>query len=344
VRLMNCTQHGIKIAVTHHNTVRDSYLFNTGHHESESYGINCYRCDSNLIENNIFQYITTPLENEKGHGNVYAYNFSINDCYGSCPNGANWMQASSYTHSQHDDFNLYEGNDGLGAEHENYYGYGLFQTHFRNRYSGWEPQPGGLQFQTVAIHNYARNRFNNYIGNVLGTNAYHNNYEKYATGVTTSSSGTCTLSVFAIGLGDNCGDGGSSPYPTNDTSTRASLMRWGNCDTVNGTNNCRFVASEVPSGIAHYANPVPASQTLPASFYLSATPSAWWKVGTTVPAWPPIGPDVTGGDVTGSGQSVSAGLNGRVYRVPARLCFENVMGGTFSDTTARTFNAANCYP
>jgi dTDP-4-amino-4,6-dideoxygalactose transaminase len=34
---------------------------------------------------------------------------------------------------------------------------------------------------------------------------------------------------------------------------------------------------------------------------------------------------------------------GHAYRIPARKCFEDVMRGTFGDTTAKAFNANNCY-
>ena len=70
---------------------------------------------------------------------------------------------------------------------------------------------------------------------------------------------------------------------------------------------------------------MPGSQTLPQSLYLSGKPS-WWGA---VP-WPPIGPDVTGGqDPTG-----------HAYKLPAHLCY---------DVTSKTggilnFNAVNCYP
>jgi len=104
-------------------------------------------------------------------------------------------------------------------------------------------------------------------------------------------------------------------------------MRWGNYDTVTGTS--RFVAGEVPSGLSLYANPVPADNTLPPSLYLSSKP-LWW--GST--PWPAIGPDVTGGNVSGAG--------GHVYKIPARVCYETVMGGTFG-AGLLTFNANRCY-
>ena len=104
------------------------------------------------------------------------------------------------------------------------------------------------------------------------------------------------------------------------------MMRWGNYDTVNRAN--RFLASEVPSGIGAYANPVPAGDTLPPSFFLNAKPG-WWG---TMP-WPAVGPDVTGGDIPD--------IDGHAYKLPAQLCYDNATkdaNGVLID-----FNADRCY-
>jgi hypothetical protein len=71
---------------------------------------------------------------------------------------------------------------------------------------------------------------------------------------------------------------------------------------------------------------VPSSQNLPASLYLSGKPAWFGDV-----AWPPIGPDVTGGTVTGYG--------GHANKIPARLCYEK----TAKTNNVLNFNAANCY-
>jgi len=102
------------------------------------------------------------------------------------------------------------------------------------------------------------------------------------------------------------------------------MMRWGNYDTVNAA--VLWNASEVPSGLSQYANPVPADNNLPNSFYLSAKPS-WWAA--SIP-WPAIGPDVTGGQDTA----------GHAYKIPAHVCYDNSQKN--ADGTL-IFNADNCY-
>jgi hypothetical protein len=106
-------------------------------------------------------------------------------------------------------------------------------------------------------------------------------------------------------------------------------MRWGNYDVVNNTT--RFENAEVPSGIANFANPVPSSQTLPASLYLAAKPS-WWP---SAKAWPPIGPDVTGGNIPNVG--------GHAYTIPAQDCYGTMGGAADGAGSVLSFNAANCY-
>lgn len=293
-------------------TIRDSYIF--GRRDIDDYGVNCYYCSNLLVENTIFQRAGTPIVNEAGVGNVFAYNYTINNYWGS-QTPQEWAQGSFYSHAVGDNYWLIEGNDGFGITLENYFGQANFITGFRNRLYGYE---GSLINQTVPVFNYAFSRYNNYIGNILGTAGYHNKYESNP-----SNLSNCDRSIFALGLGQNCG-----PEVADNPFTVTTLMRWGNWDVVN--NASRFVASEVPSGLSLYANAVPSSQALPASLYLSSRPS-WWG---TMP-WPAIGPDINGGDVSGVG--------GHVYRIPARKCFEDVMGGSFSNTTPRTFNANTCY-
>ena len=279
-----------------HITVRDSHFYESQSHASQSYGIEVMMGSNNLIENNIFRRVTAPLMTTgAASGSVYSYNYSSDDIYTPSPG---WMQPSSYAHATGSGYLLHEGNQGAGFIADNVHGPSFFSTAFRNQWDGWEP---GKTAQTVPIHIYTLSRYFNIVGNVLGHSGYHTNY--------TSSPGSisaCDLSIYAVGLGDNCGNGGGG-NPPNDTFTLTSLMRWGNYDVVNAAS--RFVATEVPSGIGIYGNALPANQTLPASFYISSKPS-WWG---SMP-WPAVGPDVTGGDITGTG--------GHAWRNPAHVCYD----------------------
>jgi hypothetical protein len=155
-----------------------------------------------------------------------------------------------------------------------------------------------------------------------------------------------------------------------DSLVNSTAMFWGNWDAVSAaarwcgnssntgwTTTCGSI-SEVPSGLSQYANPIPSTQTLPASFLYSSKPS-WWPSGF---AWPPIGPDVTGGTVgqcsggtydsseatssaqcTGGTQSAIGG--GLANVTPAMNCYLNVMGGTPNGTGgALSFSRTTCYP
>jgi len=122
---------------------------------------------------------------------------------------------------------------------------------------------------------------------------------------------------------------------------KTTLLRWGNYDTVNDA--ARFLASEIPtSGVRSLnGNFVPATQTLPASFFLPGKPS-WFTTPWGEPAWPPIGPDVTGGN------HPDPGLNGHAYKIPARLCYENSPVDSGYSVIQRDrgfllFNATACY-
>ena len=104
---------------------------------------------------------------------------------------------------------------------------------------------------------------------------------------------------------------------------------WGNYDVVNGS--VRWQSAEVPTGLSDYPNSVPASQILPNSFYLAARPS-WFRTVT----WPPIGPDVSGGNIANTG--------GYANRIPAQECYTSVMGGPADGSGAvLSFNANTCY-
>jgi hypothetical protein len=313
---------------TAHITVRDSYFMGS-QGANESYGVDCsYSSSDILVENNIFQHIASAFDGEGCTGSVGAYNFNLDDSYTT---DSGWQQAGQYHHSVGDAFMLWEGNYGIGMTNDAVHGTSNFFTAFRNYWTGRDPNggsSGGKTEQTSSVLLYMYSRFTNLIGNVLGTSGYHTAYQCAAATTSDScSAGDPNRAIYGLGYS---GHYSNQSGINNDPFTVTSLMRWGNYDVVSGAP--RFVASEVPSGLSLYANPVPASQTLPASFYLNGKPS-WW--GSAIP-WPPIGPDVTGGNV--------ANVGGHANRIPAANCYLNVMGGsTAGGTTAYTFNANNCY-
>jgi len=118
-------------------------------------------------------------------------------------------------------------------------------------------------------------------------------------------------------------------------------VRWcGNSLNLGWSTMCNS-ASEIPTTRVKFVNvsSVPASTTLPPSFYLSSQPTFWLTPWGT-PPWPAIGPDVKGGQAPD-------GVGGYSYAIPAQLCYLNTsVDATYAaaDPKILLFNAANCYP
>jgi hypothetical protein len=312
VRSLNSNRNHVQLCASAHNTVQDCYFFGTQHGVTQSYGVEVYLASDNLIANNIFQQVTAPQLLQLGVGNVIAYNFSINDYEVA---SADFLYGSATDHNEGNEYDLFEGNDGSMFGADLFHGTGGMNTLFRNRFTGWEV---GKLNNLIPVRLDAYKRYCNIVGNVLGTAGITTHYQTpapYGSG-----------SVYLLGSGNS---NGTVTIPA-DPLVAATTFRWGNYDVVN--DSARWEASEVPSSIAKYANPVPASKTLPASFFLSAKP-AWWPSGI---AWPPIGPDVSGGSI--------AGLAGHAHEIPACNCYANVMKGPADGSGALlSFNASACY-
>lgn len=326
VRDIDSGKAHVEVSESTRTTVRDSYFYLTQNSVSQSYGVASFNTSDMLVENNIFQYVASPeMINGSCSGCVIGYNYSINDYFTT---SAGYVSASTNDHTAGIDMLLYEGNVGAALYADNFHGTHNLVTAFRNYWSGTQPACyNGTAFRfsacnsnQMALDIRSYSRYFNIVGNVLGQAGVQNAYEDYPGG---AASGTALIE---LGWGNT---EGSVTVP-NDTLVRSTLMRWGNWDTVNQA--ARFVASEVPSGLSSYANPVPSSQSLPASFYLNAKPS-WWP---SAKAWPPIGPDVTGGNI--------ANLGGHVYTIPAQDCYTNTMKGPADGTgSVLAFDSAVCY-
>src|SRR2546425_6856648 len=294
------------LTMTRGNEIRSNYFYGSGG-QSQSYGIEWYPGSDNLVENNIFQHVTSPMLVGTGSGDVLSYNFAIDDLY--TLGGGGWMQPNYAGHNGGDAMLLIEGNDGLGVGTDNIHGTHHFLTFFRNHFHG-DPNKTA---NTAIMHLWRYSRFFNIVGNVLGRPTYYRTYQ--------TDLGTDDVDIYSFGQPDSGGSG--------DPRTRETAMRWGNYDTVRARS--RFDAAEVPSGLTNFANPVPASQVLPPSFYLSVKPS-WWG---TMP-WPAVGPDVAGGGISG--------YAGHAYTSPARRCYENAaIDPAYGSSNVRIFDPAACY-
>jgi hypothetical protein len=373
-RMTNITTWFVNNVDVSHMIFQNNYFYHancpTG---CDPYGVRIQGGGDDLTVNNIFEQIrlSTAYDGPEA-GGVVAYNYSINQLYAS-----DFMFGAYWTHSAGDNFDLWEGNVGNQFQNDYIHGSHLSDTTFRNFFTGWEScgngQCGGSTAKdssTVAIFDAAYARYNNNIGNVLGTAGYHNAYQ------TNSTPGSNTA-VLLVGSGD----GAASPVLPTDSVTGTTMMRWGNYDVVSGA--VRFCGSlldtgwlttcsgisEVPSGISPYPNSIPilgdlliGQSALPPSFYLPASPAPSWFGSTP---WPAIGPDVTGGNVgqctgtlntpgefagvpaTGSSQctgtSLASAWAGHVNAIPAMTCYFSMGGAPDGSGSALNFNANSCY-
>lgn len=319
VRDINSNRNHVWLFLTTHSEVRDSYFYGTQNSIYLSYGVELFMACDNLIENNIFQHIVSPMiTNGCGSGSVWGYNYAVDDYYSA---SRSWMMAGISLHAAGTDMMLYEGNECTGLVGDYIHGTHNLTTAFRNRLIGWET---GMAKQTIPIQLYSFSRYFNFVGNVLGKPGYHSHYEDIPPKGTDANT-----SIYALGWS---GNGGSVSVLKNDPITVNTAMRWGNYDTA--SNGTRWDASEVPSGIGQLANPVPATHNLPASFYRSDKPD-WWG---TMP-WPAIGPDVSG----------ATDPTGRAYAIPAEACYYNCPKDEsypedISGNRILVFNASKHYP
>ena len=330
IRSINARNAHVNLYLSSHVTIRDSYFYGSQSAASQSYGFEPWLGGNHRWENNIFQHQASPMVLSGASGVVAAYNYALDDyyCNGGC---SGWFQAAMYHHESGSSEILWEGNTVPGLTGDNIHGPGVFTTVFRNRIDGKDPSNSDNKTaQTVPVNLTARYRFFNVVGNVLGTSGYHTTYQ---VNTTTTASQSCggggDTAIYRLGWAGNCNNSDGPGDPTVDDV----MLRWGNYDTVNAA--VRFVSSEVPTGSALYPNPLPATQALPASFYLTARPAFFATPWSTVP-WPAIGPDVTGGDIPN--------VAGHAFKIPAQLCYEHMSNDpAFAAGTVRSFNATTCY-
>jgi hypothetical protein len=340
------------------DVIRDNYYYGAASHAQTSYNVEFTESSGFVFVNNITQQTTTTLNmSYASAGAVIAYNFAVDNQFGSMPYTYTWGMATS--HSTGNNFNLYEGNIDTWMDSDNGAGPGTQQTAFRNLFTGLYP---GRTSASQSIILAALERDYNFVGNVLGTSGYHTQYQAYATSTSAFTGSAPATSVYLLGAG------GTGPSCTIDAgqSTQCdplvfnTMMRWGNYDTLNATTRydlsegCPPANTYVNANCTNFGTP---SMTIPPSLVYSTTPS-WWPSGKTFPI---IGPDVTSGNIgvcsggtyagslaTSAGQctggTLSAGWASHAISNPAMDCFLGTMGGPPNGSgSVLSFNAAACY-
>ena len=297
--------------------VRNSFIHDGGYGPDNSglnfYGNYQYGANSSVkIENNIFNKDFPAISlNNSSSGFYIGYN-----CEYGTPGfgGGTFLVTWTFddAHAPFNIMNLYEGNIGEMWGPDSYFGGSGYGTVLRNYFKGYNPN-GPVNGDAIQLKRLAY--FYNIVGNVIGST--NQNPTAYSTGCNVPNiyelgypnPGNCSLSPW-----DNFTPAGGYPDPK----VAATLLRWGNYDYFNKAT--QFNSSEIPSGV-----PVPGSQAIPNSYYYSSKP-AWWPASI---AWPPIGPDVTGGN---------GDTSGHVNKIPAQVCWE-----TRNLLTGGSFNASACY-
>ncbi len=197
-----------------------------------------------------------------GQAKFFAYNFAIDNYYNGGGSAPQWQQEDQYHHSVGDNFQLYEGNEGIGYTLDDIHGSSFMNTSFRVFVNGRDPAlTGGLakNQQTAAASLMAYSREMNIIGSVLEQRpATHTNYTAAASSSTDCGSGNANVSVFVLGYSGDQGTCFNVGFTIpDDTNVAATLYRWGNYDVVHATP--QFNSGEVPSGLSTFAQSVPAS-------------------------------------------------------------------------------------
>jgi hypothetical protein len=327
-----------------HITVRDSYMYGANP-ASSGYGVDfLWGTSDSLAENNISQHMPTGFLLETGTGNVFGYNFAVDNNF-----GGSWQQCDAYHHGGGDAFDLWEGQEGTCAYFDDGHGTSYGMTLFRDYFSGYDPAntcPSSDRScttttknqNTAAVMNQAFNRYNNLVANVLGNGTYARTYQNQgATGSPSSCPGFTWQVLYSL----NFANGNQTPFSPacqssaysldNDSLVSSTLMRWGNYDTVNGS--VQTNSGETASGSPAYPGLSSPSTSWSSykSLYLSSAPS-WWG---TMP-WPAVGPDVTGGNI--------ANVGGHAYHNPAANCYLNVLKGSVTGSSGPlSFDASTCY-
>jgi hypothetical protein len=271
IKLTNLGRYGVDLYFDCFRCeVRDSWFYGglNRYDPDHSYAVRVTGSSFNRIENNIYQEVLTGNMPSSAVGNVFAYNFAYN-C--GRTNSPGWCWVTDWTHGGHNAFNLFEGNVMVGIKWDYILGSNSHNTAFRNRLTGKQD----VQETTMAIGaiiTEVANHYTNNVGNVLGTEGWHDTYEVLNLN---NNDYTGYRPIFATGVPDK--DVNSDP------GAFLTAFRHMNYDFFTHTTKlCTDPGEPGDQGSD-------CSTTLPDSLYLTGKPS-WFG---SVP-FPPIGPDVSG--------------------------------------------------
>jgi len=264
VEVQNATKSSIWVKFCKECEIRECVINYPQYTSSGAgYGIHLYGPNSdNLIEDNALWGCRHSLVHEGGgSGNVWGYNLSKE---AQSTDSVGFVYNDIITHGAHPFFNLYEGNKAHKLSFDYVHGSSGYNTAYRNHLTaGTETSIYNYTSAHWCISDEPTNHFENFVGNVLGTQAITNltgNAYNFAAGVGDGF-------IYKMGI---MGEGGTVVTDTNSAWTS---YRHGNYDYV------------TDSTIWATTND---NHTLPTSLYLSGKPSWWGAL-----AWPPIGSDLS---------------------------------------------------
>lgn len=304
--------------------IRDSYFLDSQTYGANNAGLNVRGTTNGGVnqgavtgfafENNIFDKTFPGVELQNASsGNYVGFNYGYAAQAGNREPGDDYVGWNTGmfndNHGPHDMMNLWEGNAGEQFTSDGYFGSASHGTLYRNHLTGLNPR-FGIAWNAISLNRWSYHY--NVVGNVLGADAVA--AVTYQFGDTASCG--AGKGIYRLGF-PNTGNCGLTPFdgaspPGIDAAVTSTLLRWGNYDTKHG--DAVWDAAEIPAGV-----PAPTTRQLPASLYYDRKPP-WWPPAV---AWPPIGPDVTDGEL----------VAGHAWKIPAQRCYEARRlgeGGAFS--------------
>jgi hypothetical protein len=252
VRIKGASNYSVHLMDCLQCEVRDSYLDELNHSGTNGAGLLFNATCATLVENNIIRNSFPLIEvNSGSSGNVFGYNFCLND---------DPLFAIDTNHGPHNSFNLYEGNVANNLIADGFFGSASQDTVFRNWLhginTGW----------CLSLKRFTRDY--SVIGNILGAPTWDMTYDGTAFGQPNIGNGSSS------GTAPPWADWGRAPGPGGfqelDLGVQATLIRKGNYNFFNKA----IPAAESLGG-----------DSLPNSLYLTGKPSWFGNL-----AWPPMNP------------------------------------------------------